>query len=376
MTNNPIGLSEGAAERFIREERERIKFYESMVDGGAVAEAIKQATTHQKLLRDLNVDRPFRTVLDTLKRERASQEAFKSMASTAWAQSVAETARSITVQNADLIEQQRRLSSSVLDTVRAFDLNRGAVASAIAAVKAHRDFRNMIAGTLPELSTYSVIAEQMRRLDMMTLRASEGAFQSATALAAEMILETQRIAEAIAATSTEEDSAALLGELFEKVLVYLLSLGPKTMNEISSMGLIGWSGWFFGLAGFVLGIMALQPNQSAQQHAVFAELNHKYEDLREQTQRLREAEARAEEAYVANLPRAELARDATFRRRPERAGEIILKAPKGMVLAIEKREGRWHRVVFRDPLSDQLSRAWVYATAVTLLADPLDKQGA
>jgi hypothetical protein len=47
-----------------------------------------------------------------------------------------------------------------------------------------------------------------------------------------------------------------------------------------------------------------------------------------------------------------------------------------MVLAIEKREGRWHRVVFRDPLSDQLSRAWVYATAVTLLADPVDKQGA
>ena len=28
----------------------------------------------------------------------------------------------------------------------------------------------MIAGTLPELSTYSVIAEQMRRLDMMTLQ--------------------------------------------------------------------------------------------------------------------------------------------------------------------------------------------------------------
>jgi hypothetical protein len=119
--------------------------------------------------------------------------------------------------------------------------------------------------------------------------------------------------------------------------------------------------------------MALQPNQSAQQHATFAELNHKYEDLKEQTQRLREAEARAEEAYVANLPRAELARDATLRRKPERAGEIVLKAPKGMVLAIEKSEGRWRRVVFRDPLSDQLSRAWVYATAVTLLADPLDK---
>lgn len=33
----------------------------------------------------------------------------------------------------------------------------------------------------------------MRLLDAMTLRASEGVVQSATALAAEMVLETQRI---------------------------------------------------------------------------------------------------------------------------------------------------------------------------------------
>lgn len=371
MTNNPFGLSESAADRFLREERKRALFYKSMLGGRAIVEA----TRHQKLLRDLDTHHAVRTVLDTLERDRANQQALRSMASPAWALSVAETARNISHQSADLIKQQRLLSSSVLDTVRAFDRNRGAIATAIAAAKADRDFRQIIVGTLSELSTYGAIAEQMRRLDMMTLRASDGVVQSATALAAEMVLETQRIAEAIAATSTEEDSAALVGELFEKVLGYLVSLGPKSMNEISSMGLIGWTGWLFGLAGLVLGVMALQPNESPQQQAAITELTQKYEGLKEQTLRLSEAGARADEAYVADLPRAELSRDATFRRRPKRAGEIVLKAHKGMVLAIEKSEGRWRRVVFRDPLSDQLSRAWVYATAVTLLADPLDKQG-
>ena len=375
MTSNPFGLPERATDRFLREERERGELYRKFVGGGVVAEAIRQATSHQKLLRDLDYDRPLRTVLEGLKHDQATSEAMKMMASTAWAQSVTETARSISQQSTELLDQQRRLSSSVLDTVRAFDINRGAVAMAIAAAKADRDFRQTVAGTLSELSTYGAIAEQMRRLDMMTLRASEEIAQSAMALAAEMVLETRRIAEAIAAAPSEEDGAALVGELFEKVLAYLVSLGPKTMNEIARMGLVGWTGWFFGLAGLVLGAMALQPNQTPQQQATVSELTQKVEMLQADTRRYHEAETRADEAYVSNLPRAELSRAATFRRKPERTGEVVLRAPMGMVLAIEKREGRWRRVVFRDPLSDQLSRGWVYATAVMELAEPLSEDG-
>lgn len=375
MTNNPFGRPENAAERFIREERKRAELYRSMIGGGAVAEAIKQASTHIKLQRDLDRDRLPRTVRDALKYDRANRETLKLVASSAWAQSVAETARDISWQNADLIEQQRLLSSSVLDTVRTFDLNRGAIQAAIAAAKADRDFRQMIAGSLSDFAIYGAIAEQMKRLDMTTLRASEGGVQSATALAAEMVLETQRIAEAIAAAPTEEDGAALIGELFEKILTFLASLGPKTISEISSMGLMQWSAWLFGFAGLILAIVALQPNQSAQQQAAITELSQKYEGLKEQMHRFGEAEARANEGYLVNLPRAELSRDATFRRKPERAGEVVLKGHRGMRVAIEKSVGRWRLVVFRDPLSEQLSRAWVYATAVTPLADPLSEHG-
>lgn len=376
MTNNPFGWPENAAERFIREERQRAELYRSMLGGGGVAEAIKQASAQHKIPWDLNLDGPLQTVRNALEYDRANREALKLRASSAWAQSVAETARDISWRNADLIEQQRLLSSSVLDTMRAFDLNRGAIQTAIAAAKAERDVRQMIAGSLSDLANYGAIAERMKRLDMMTLRASDEVTQSATALAADMVLETQRIAEAIAAAPTAEDGAVLIGELFEKILSFLASLGPKTINEISSMGLIQWSGWLFGFVGFVVAIVTIvgmQPGQSPQQQAAITELSQKYEGLKEQMHRFGEAEARANEAYLKNLPRAELSRDAAFRRKPERAGEVVLKAPQGMSVAIEKSGGRWRLVVFRDPLSEQLSHAWVYASAIRPLADASDE---
>ncbi|RSU72090.1 hypothetical protein BRX37_19950 [Sphingomonas sp. S-NIH.Pt3_0716] len=372
MTNSPSGLPETAADRFLREERERAEFYRKMVGGGVVAEAVEQARAHHKLLRDVDVERTIRPVLDALKRDRADREAFRQLASNGWALSVAETARSISQQSTDLIEQQRKLSSSVLDTVRAFDASRGAVATAIAAAKAESEFRQMIAGSLAQFSAYGAIAERMRMVDMMTLRASEGIVQSATALAADMVMETQRIAEAIAAAPTEAQSSALAGELLEVIVGYITQLGPNTVAELQKMGLIQWFSLIIAVIGFYLAVVPAQPHQSPEEKAAHSELSQKFDTLQRETHAFFETEARADDAYVSGLPRAELAREATLRRKPERAGEIVLKAQKGMVLAIEKSEGRWRLVVFRDPLSNQLARAWVYATAVTPLADPLE----
>ncbi len=72
------------------------------------------------------------------------------------------------------------------------------------------------------------------------------------------------------------------------------------------------------------------------------------------------------------MPRAQIVRDATLRRKPERAGEVVLHMQAGDAVVIEKAQGRWRLVVFRDPLSNQLSRAWVYHTALAPLADALD----
>ena len=63
----------------------------------------------------------------------------------------------------------------------------------------------MIVGSIGQFSMFGAIAEQMRTLDALTLRAGEGVVDTASALAAEMVLETQRIAEAIAAAATDAD---------------------------------------------------------------------------------------------------------------------------------------------------------------------------
>lgn len=49
-----------------------------------------------------------------------------------------------------------------------------------------------------------------------------------------------------------------------------------------------------------------------------------------------------------------------------------LQLQAGDAVVIEKAQGRWRLVFFRDPLSNQLSRAWVYHTALAPLADAVD----
>ncbi len=372
MRNNPFGLPETAVDRFLREERERANMFKDVFAGGAVAEAMRAETLRDRLFRGVDFDKPYRGILDTLERDRKERERYKELTSTAWALSVTEAARSITQRSTGLVEQQRRLSSSVVDTMRAFDANRSTVATALAAARAGDSYRRMIEDMFPKMSGFSAIAERMRLVDVMTLRASEGVVASATALAAEMVLETQRITEAIAAAATEDEGAALFSELFEKVTAYVATLGPKTIAELNTMGLMQWTAWLFGFLGLVLAIVALIPNPSAEQQRAITELNQKYEVLHQETDRLSEADAKASEDFLDALPRAEIVRDATLRRKPERAGEVVLHMQAGDTVVIEKAQGRWRFVFFRDPLSNQLSRAWVYHTALAPLADAVD----
>ena len=371
MRDDQLRLPETAVERFMREERERAERYRDVLGGGAVAEAIRHATETEKLLRGLDFHAPYRGVLDVIERDRNDREAFRKLCSTASSLSVAETARSIAERNVGLLEEQRRLSSTMLDTLKTFNVNRATVATAIAAASAGETFRRMIAEALPSLSALGAIAERMRMVDAMTLRASDRSVQSATALAAEMVLETQRIAEAIAVAPTDEESAELQGKLLEVIVSFVQRLGPNTVTELHNMGLFQWSGWLAGMLGLLLAIAAVQPNQSPQEKAAIVELNQKVELLQHETHRYYEAESRADEIFVAGLPRAALTRDATLRRKPERAGEVVLKAREGTLVAIEKSRGRWRLVVFRDPLSNQLAKAWVYATALSPVTPPL-----
>ncbi len=66
MMNDPFGLPESAADHIMREELERANLYRKFVGDGAFTEAIREGTRQQKLLRDLDYDRPVQTVLDDI----------------------------------------------------------------------------------------------------------------------------------------------------------------------------------------------------------------------------------------------------------------------------------------------------------------------
>lgn len=370
-----FGFPETTADRYLREEQERARPYRDMLGGGTVAEAIREASERHRLFSDLDALRPYRSVLDVLERERRDHERFRQLTSTAWAQSISETARSIVERDRSLLAEERRLAGTMLETVRAFEKSRSTVADAIREATAGGTFRQMLAEALPRFTGFSTVAQEMRLLDAMTLRASEGVTTSATALAAEMVLETQRIVTAIAEASSNEESSALQVQLVDILLQLLPRLGPNTLSELRTMGLLGWSGWIAGIMGLLLAVVALQPSQSAEEKAAFAALHQQVEALSQETHAYRAAASRADEAFVADLPRAELLRPATFRRTPERSGAVVLKAPVGMPLALQQRRGAWRLVVYRDPLTDQLARGWVYGKAVTPLAPAVEEGG-
>ena len=66
MRNNPFGLPESATDRFLREERERAALFRNALGGSAIADVVKQAKTASEMLRGLDLDAPYRGILDTL----------------------------------------------------------------------------------------------------------------------------------------------------------------------------------------------------------------------------------------------------------------------------------------------------------------------
>ncbi|CAH0354440.1 hypothetical protein [Sphingobium sp. CECT 9361] len=374
MRNNSFGLPESTVDRFLREERERAALFRNALGGNAIADAVKQAKTASEMLRGLDLDAPYRGILDTLERDRRDRESLKHLTSNAWALSVTDTARRFAEQNTSLVEQQRHLASSVLDTVKAFDANKSLVASAIASASAGATYKRMIAEALPRFSTFSAIAERMLVIDTLTLRASVDERETATSFAARRVIEMQRVAVAIATAETDEDTARLQGSLFDLVLSFFQGLGPNTLPELQRMGLVGFISFILTLLG-AYALIPQQPTMSPQEKAAFSTLNQKIDHAQAEHHRYHEAAAQSEAAFLAQHARAYLSRDATFRNAPARDGAVVLKAPKGTEIAVEESKGRWRKIMFRDPLSDQLARAWVYSTAVAPLAAPISGGG-
>jgi hypothetical protein len=369
MKSKPFGVPESIVDRIRREEFLRIEEAERMIGATSLNQALVEAQRDRDLLAAVEQYH----AVDTAQRATrlaGPGERLGGRATFHWALSLLETERELARLQPGLLEQQHQFGSVIADTMNAFQAQLPAIEAALAAEPFEAYRRELVNRVLPGMQLYGAIAEQMRLIDAMTLRASADPPPSAMALLAEEVIEAQQIAEAIADAEDAEAGVQLLGRLVHKLVEFFDRFGDNTVREFQQMGLVG----LVGVMSAILGFATLLPHQAqkrSEDHAGFETLNRKLDRMQDEARRYGEASAEREKALLAGLPRAQLSRAATLRRSPMRSGAVVLEAQAGMELAIARREGKWRLALFRDPLSNQLLRAWVYETAVTPLSEPV-----
>lgn len=81
------------------------------------------------------------------------------------------------------------------------------------------------------------------------------------------------------------------------------------------------------------------------------------------------ASALAEMARINDLPKGYVRIAANVRVSPEQKAARIARLGPNTTLAIENKQGRWLRVIYADPLTDQLAEGWLWGDSVELLSN-------
>lgn len=369
---NPLGKSAASAiNEFMRRERERTDMIERALGPAynlqkqmeALKSPLAQYAEMQKSSVFGQVQEAMRLYPDTFKNLRY-------IANPHWASALQETALAIGRQGDDIRKKLGLLSmsldSSILRTAQALQSQNAILATALAANKWQDQFKALSEQLSPSLMAFRATAERMAMLDMQTLRAAAVQLHSeAIQTAAQQAIEAQHLIEAFAQTETPEEGARIFAAFLTVMATIIGHFKGNTAEELRKAGL-------FQLLAIISAFVAFMPSHVPQgltpdQQQTFAEMHSEIEALQGQIRDLHEAENALNEAYVSDLPRAELTRRSNIRRGPSRDEPRILVAEPGTLIAVIRREGRWKLIVFRDPLTDQLSQGWVYGASVTLL---------
>lgn len=164
---------------------------------------------------------------------------------------------------------------------------------------------------------------------------------------------------------SSEDRTALATRLVSILAGFAHWFAKNSRDELLKMGFFATLSLYRTLEGILASHAAagMTPEQSQL-------LSHTHDQvalLSEQIENLASLEAQLDEAWVSNLPRAELRATAMVRTSPGRSGDALYRAPTGTLLAIAGRQGEWLSAIYRDPLTDQLAQGWVYGRSVKIL---------
>lgn len=310
-----------------------------------------------KTIRALPAD-PYRDVTDMMLKRIRDEDGWRS---TMRAIEEATRQRDLTLRAAtgfSALQEQQRLAatafdSGILRTAELIGRNRDTIATAIAAVRAQEEIAGLASSIVKRMETL--------RLTDLTLdvfpRTAVDRFMAEYARA-------QRAAAEFEAAETEEERAALLASLLMALVTALKGLLKNTRKEIIGLSALA-------LIGVIADVNSLLPSHPPP--GMTAEQEHKLDETRQEAKQihreleaLRESYQHLDEAWVSNLPRAELRRAAFIRSEPHRTGKVLIKAAEGTPLALVRVGGKWKLVAFRDPLTEQLAQGWVYGQNVTV----------
>lgn len=299
-----------------------------------------------------------------------SIKAMQGIATPAWMLALQKTAIGISRDDVGILKMQRLLAGSldsdVLKLAGTFDANRSTVAALMRTSTWTEQFQSLSERFAPGLAAIKVAAERARMLDMTILRASaQVVAKSAVVMAAEQVLEAHRLIEAIGQAESPEQTAGLLTALVSLVAAIFSGFGENTLKELRGIGAFRLIELL--LMAFAILHMVVPAELSPAEQKVVTEMKVEIATLEDKLGQIVAANEAANEAYVADLPRAELKRDAAIRRDAQGKAPMLMRGTKGTPLAVKDSRGKWRLVVYRDALTDQLSEGWVYAPAVQLL---------
>jgi hypothetical protein len=286
------------------------------------------------------------------------------------------TARAVGRHENGILASQKQLGLAVTEWAKigqVFEANRPTIGALMQATRLTEQFKALSERISPNLDFVRVAAERAWSIDALTLRATaEMVARSSAAVAAEQVLEAHRLIEAIGQADSPEQSAGLFAALVSLMAALFQRFGENTIKEVSGVGAIKLFELFLVVVAVVQWIAP--PDMSPAEKKIVAEMKVEIETLEQRIASLLAAHEMANEAYVGDLPRAELKRTAPIRREPQGKAPILMRGEANLLLAVKECRGKWRLVVYRDPLSDQLSEGWVYAPSVRLLDAPGDTQ--
>ncbi|THD34460.1 MAG: hypothetical protein E7773_14825 [Sphingomonas sp.] len=244
--------------------------------------------------------------------------------------------------------------SGILRTAEIMARNSGTIASAIAATRRHDELAGLASSIVRQFDALRLV--EMGRNAFPKYLAQQFAEQFST---------MRDAAERIEAAETDEERVAILATLLTAMLAMLRAVARNTKRELLGAGLI----MLFGLSADVNSFIPREPppGMTPAQVQMLQETHRAADELRAEFRKFADSEHRLNEAYVSNMPRAELSRPAVIRAEPRKQGKTLWRAPADTLLAIAGKQGRWHLAIYRDPLTDELAQGWIYGNAVRML---------